>query len=120
MSTEPEPPTKASSDISIWTSQPPTKVEETVAALENKLVREQDGRREERFFWIMALFMLGDATLLGGWHVIPVLLLQLIMLIGLAKWLGVDWVVVPMERLLDKWTREKTPNPTKPGNGTNA
>lgn len=68
-----------------------------IAELETSLEQEREGRKEERFYWVLACCILVDPLIFnvmnGGWGFAPLLLLQIIMLIGLAKRLGVDWAV---------------------------
>ena len=81
----------------------PTRLDDTAAALEAKLAKEQDERKEERFFWVFALVVIFDILVLPPLEVfaIPIFLLEIVFLIALAKWLGVDWAVVLLERLFN-------------------
>jgi hypothetical protein len=85
----------------------PTKIDESAAALERLLQRETDQRREERFVWIFAVIMLLDVIAFERLSTPTILLflLELIFLVFMAKWLGVEAVVLPLERLLDRATR---------------
>jgi hypothetical protein len=81
--------------------------DQTAAALEQKLQHETELRKEERFFWIFLGAFLLDIIMfkhlefsLLCW---PLLFVQLIFLIGIAGWLGVERVAVPLERLLTKY-----------------
>jgi hypothetical protein len=100
--TRPVSPTPT--DLSkIERSAVPTKLDETAASLERLLQAERDNRNQERFFWIFGLSILSDVVIfkaLDHWaYSIPIFLLQVIFLIGLAAWMGVDTVSVFLERL---------------------
>lgn len=86
---------------------PPSATDNVAARLESDLQQERDARREERFFWIMVLVIVGDIPLFNAmtstWAMLPVFLLELILLIGLADWLGVDRVKVLLEKLYARW-----------------
>lgn len=66
-----------------------------IASLESSLAKEKDERLEERFRWVCATAILFDvvavAVLNGSWLFLPIFMLELIVLIGLAKAYGVDW-----------------------------
>lgn len=89
----------------------PTPTDDVAAKLESDLQRERDSRREERFYWIMALVIVGNVpifnTFSSAWALLPTLLLEIVILIGLADWLGVDRVKVLLERLYAKWLDRK-------------
>jgi len=81
--------------------------------LEEQIQREREERRTERFFWIFALTIAFDAILFShiGWAgSLAIFLLELIFLIGMAKWMGIDIVVVLLQRLLDKYLADKSKN----------
>lgn len=84
-----------------------TQVDESAAALERALQRQIDGRREERFFWIFTLVIFGDVnafSVIQNWAGgIAIFLLELVFLLGLAKFLGVEHIIVPLERVLNKY-----------------
>lgn len=70
--------------------------------------READLRREERFVWIFAVTMLADVMAFEHLNVasaIPLFLLELIFLGFVGRWLGVEAVVLPLERLFDRLMR---------------
>lgn len=81
----------------------PNKTSISAATLEAQLQQERDAKREERFYWIFLCVILADCIVfkhIDDWKLItPIFLLQLIMLIGLADWLGVDRVRVLLEAL---------------------
>jgi hypothetical protein len=85
----------------------PTKVDESAAALERLLQREADHRREERFAWIFVVTMLVDVIAFErlGTSSIFLFLLEVIFLGFMGKWLGVEVVVLPLERLFDRAMR---------------
>jgi hypothetical protein len=85
----------------------PTPVDESAAALERALQREVDSRREERFYWILGLVIVGDVAafnVVQSWTgSVAIFLLEIILLLGLSKFLGVEHIIVPLERLLNKY-----------------
>jgi hypothetical protein len=85
----------------------PTKVDESNAALEQQLQREKDERREERFIWIFVAVMLFDVLAVEkmSYAVVLLFLLQLVFLSFVGKWLGIEAVAVPLERLFDRIMR---------------
>ena len=89
----------------------PSRTDDVAAKLEGDLQQERDSRREERFYWILALVIMFDAYLFGTigsqWAMLPIFLLEIVGLIGLADWLGVDRVKVLLERLYAKWLDRK-------------
>jgi hypothetical protein len=82
-------------------------VDESAATLERLLQRETDLRREERFVWVFVVTMLLDVLSFErlGTSIIPLFLLELIFLAFMGKWLGVEAVVLPLERLFDRVMR---------------
>src|SRR4051794_25223522 len=71
----------------------PSKSDETAASLERLLQAERDHRNEERFFWIFALTIITDVLFFkfldSALVSVPLFLLEIVFLIGLAGWLGV-------------------------------
>lgn len=91
-------------------AQVTTRKDESAAILESRLQAEIDGRKEERFYWISFVALLLDALVLpniGFWG-IPIFLVQLVTLIGLAGWLGVDRAVLLLHRIFDKYVAHKS------------
>ena len=85
----------------------PSPVDENAEALQRTLQQEIGKRREERLFWIFGVVILVDFIALRGmnWIVgILIILLELILLVGLAKWLGVEWIAAPFDRLIEKYS----------------
>lgn len=84
---------------------------ENAAKLEADLASEKEERSEERFIWISVVFILVAADvykLIDSVIVFTLLfLLSLILLIGLAQRLGVDWAVQGVGWLMH-WISEKT------------
>jgi hypothetical protein len=76
----------------------PTPTDNVAAKLESGLQEERDSRKEERFYWLLALVIIGNVPLFNAfassWALLPTLLLELVLLIALADWLGVDRVRV--------------------------
>lgn len=96
---------------------PITKVDQSAAKLEGELQEEKDSRREERFVWILACTYLSDVIIfkfLDNWgYSLPMFLLQLIFLIALADWLGVDRAKILLEALFSKFAKPPDGGPTK-------
>lgn len=86
---------------------PPSKQDQVAANLESDLQQERDSHKEERFFWIFTVVILGNVLVFNSfssaWALLPTLLLELVFLIGLADWLGVDRVKVLLEKLYAKY-----------------
>jgi hypothetical protein len=70
---------------------------QNTAKLEADLSNEREERCEERFIWIALVFILASghvyASMENFWAFLVLFLLSLILLIGIAKRLGVDWAV---------------------------
>ena len=85
----------------------PSATDNVAAQLESDLQQERDSRREERFYWIFCLVVVANVPLFGSmpsaWAYVPTFLLELVLLIGLADWLGVDRVKVLLEKIYAKW-----------------
>ncbi|MDA8232281.1 MAG: hypothetical protein M0006_13160 [Magnetospirillum sp.] len=90
-----------------------TKLDDTAAILERQLQAEKESRKEERFFWIFAIALVMDVVLFNGiekWQaILAIFLLEIVFLIGLAGWLGVDHVAVWLARLFHNFS----PRPDK-------
>ena len=90
-------------------SDPTSKTDLSAAVLERALRRVDDQRKTERFFWaggaavLLNTFvaMTSPAALIG---IIP---LQLVLLIGLANWLEVDFVKKPLTQLFERNLKRK-------------
>lgn len=89
----------------------PTPLDNVAAKLESELQSERDNKKEERFYWILAVVICIDFSLFDSltnkWVTAPIFLLQLVLLIGLANYLGVDAVKILLEKLYAKWLRDK-------------
>lgn len=107
MNTRPEPP--GSDFEEVERSSIPTTTDNAIAALERQLQRVQDKRNEERFIWTLVSVLLIDIIAFPGlgWAMIPVFLLELILLIATAKWFGIDWAVVLLERIFGRYLPNK-------------
>lgn len=85
----------------------PSQLDETAAALEQRLLREQDARKEERFYWIVALTVVLDVLMFkfldNGALAFFLLAIEVVTLIGVAKFLGVDGIAVFLEKIVYKW-----------------
>src|ERR1035437_10346779 len=100
MNTEPEPPHK-SPLLAIFEElakrTPPTKVDESAAALESALQGERDARHEELFIWTFVCAVFFDAAIfpnLSWIGVLALLVLELPGLIGLAAICGHERVAI--------------------------
>lgn len=86
---------------------------DNIAKLETDLDTERDERKEERFHWLAVTSILFDVIAVqamgGSWLFIPIFMLQLVVLIGLAKKLGVDWAVQLIGTLLHMLTERWKP-----------
>lgn len=76
---------------------PDTPLATNIAKLETDLATEKEERCEERFIWIAVVFGLLMTTVYTATESLPVFLmlflLGLVLLIGIANRLGVDWAV---------------------------
>lgn len=72
--------------------------------LELALRHEADERKTERFFWITGGIVMFDALVcaINVWSLAGLVPIELIILIGLAHWLEVDFVKKPLQELFDK------------------
>ena len=90
-------------------TQLPTATEKSAAHLEADLQNEREARKEERFYWILSLVIVGSVPLFKAvepsWALLPVFLLELILLIGVADWLGVDRVKILLERVFSRFSK---------------
>ncbi len=98
-STETEPLSKQlPSDTGAFASPAPGgQLAENTAKLEADLATEREERSEERFIWIAVVFILCSAHVYASMDsviaFICLFMLSLVLLIGIAKRLGVDWAV---------------------------
>jgi hypothetical protein len=88
----------------------PSKTSASAAKLEQDLQNERDSRKEERFYFLLAAIMVANIPLFNAfessWALLPTFLLELVLLAGLAKFLGVDRAVVLIERIFSYFTRK--------------
>ena len=86
------------------------KITEKIERLEYDLAESKDGRREERYYWILGIVFLLNlifVKFLENDALFFVMLVpQLFVLASLAKYLGVDWAVEAMERSA-QWISER-------------
>lgn len=70
-----------------------------VEQLQGQLVTEQDARKEERWFWLLAVTILVDviATPLVGAGMLLIAFFEIVMLVMLAQRWGVDGVIQAMK-----------------------
>jgi hypothetical protein len=85
----------------------------TSAVLESQLSGERAERRVERFFFLFVIAIMFDAILYkyldNGWAFTVLTVMILILLIGVANWLEVPWVVRHLEACL-AWMSGRKPN----------
>jgi hypothetical protein len=83
-------------------ASPPLPVDESAAALESRLQKETDARLEDRFYAIAIGTVLLDAAVfehLSWIRIICIFLLELVVLLGLAKRLGNEHVTILLDYL---------------------
>ena len=81
---------------------------ELLAKAEEKAQKIQEEARVERFFWVSGMTLLFDITLLfrfnqsgiSSFHMTWVFIMELVLLGGLGRWLGVPYVSDVMEKIL--------------------
>lgn len=69
---------------------------ENIYQLETDLVSEKEERREERFYWLLVVnifFAVIVASSISFMQFLMIFLLQLVVLLGFAQTMGVDWAV---------------------------
>ena len=104
MSTESEPPSKPVSFEGLGGEEPKTKTDDAFAIIEQQFKAEKDARSEERFIWIVvctilvAVLWFRNAT--NPTLPLIVLILELIVLLVLARRMGIDEVAVLVDRIL--------------------
>ena len=85
---------------------------EKIEALEARLEREQDGRREDRFVCLIIALMLLDILLLNGAVNVSVgiivFVLQLVFLLVVAKRMGVEQIAGILDRILNTFAKKGT------------
>jgi hypothetical protein len=103
------PSTTPESPPSVYTKldqEKGTELEAATAALEARLQHEIDSRRHERFFWIFGASLLADPivyNMMGGsWMFLFFFLLQVVFLIGMASYHGVERVVILLELIFNQ------------------
>ena len=81
-----------------------TQRDETIASLEDRLEKERDGRKEERFYSVLGMVILFNFVTfpeMQTWSApMSILVLECIALLGFAKQCGVDYVVKLIDRAL--------------------
>lgn len=105
MSTDSAPQPKPSLSIEqLAKSEPATKTDDALAVLEREHKAEKEARSEERFIWIVVCVILVDVLWFRSASnptlPIVVLILELIVLLVLARRMGIDDVVVLVDRIL--------------------
>ena len=84
---------------------PPLPVDESAAALELRLQKEMDGRQEDKFYAIAIGAVLLDTAVfqhLSWIGIVCIFLLQIVVLLGLAKRLGNEFVTILLTQLFHK------------------
>lgn len=89
---------------------PPLPVDESAAALEQRLQKETDGRQEDKFYSFAIGTVLFDAAIFPhqSWiGIICIFLLEIVLLIALAKRLGNEFITMLLMRVFHRileWT----------------
>lgn len=105
MSLAPDP------DFSALKSEAASAPEDAMARLQAELERVNDSRREERFCWIVTVMILLNALFFERIETtgvaLTLLILQLVLVFVLAKRLGVEQLVLLLNRIIDGWSSRK-------------
>lgn len=83
-------------------ASPPLPVDESAAALEQQLQKEMDGRQEDKFYSIAIGTVLVDMAVfqhLPWVGIVCIFLLEIVILLGLAKRLGSEHVTILLDYL---------------------
>jgi len=109
---KPRPPLTADEQV-LLPPAPDGRLGENIAKLESDLAREREERQEERFLWIagasILLDYIGYGLIKDFAAFVPMVLLQLILLVVLAKRLGVDWAVQAIGWLMFQMRQKPSP-----------
>ncbi len=85
-----------------------TAIQKELDEVTESLGETQDARLEERFLWIVTIFILLDAwwfSQMQSWGgPVALLVLQLILLVGIGRKCQVEDIEKLIDRLLDGWT----------------
>lgn len=85
-----------------------------IAKIENDLQKEKDSRKEERFYWIFGMLFIIDVFTLpnatSSMGVTVMILFELIFLICLAAWSGLDKISIILSNILSKLMDKKISN----------
>ena len=93
-------------DFASFTKKPAEKQDEQVEELQEQLAKEKDARKEERFFGVLLLIILLDVVFFtvmptfGG--PIALLVLELLILLPLAKRMGMQEIAETLSRVLHR------------------
>jgi hypothetical protein len=88
---------------------PPLPVDESAAVLELRLQKETDSRQQDRFYSIAIGTVLIDMAVFphqSAIGIVCIFLLELIILLGLAKQLGNEHVTILLDYLFHQWLSE--------------
>ncbi len=97
-------------DFSALLTDQPTKRDQQIAELQEALTNERDARREERFIFVILFILLFDVVFFtvmpsfGG--PIAILVLQLLILIPLARRMGMEEIAQSVDRVLNPRRRQ--------------
>ena len=85
-----------------------TPVDEALEKLQNEVLAEKDGRREERWVWFAVVCVMFDAATfpsMGNWVApIAIVFLEVVILAVLGRKWGVDPIWTLTEMIINKWT----------------
>ncbi|MEE9544695.1 MAG: hypothetical protein V3V55_03740 [Rhodospirillales bacterium] len=101
---------KKNSFAELFSSVSPETRDLEIGALQEAIESEKDDRREERFYWILTTVILIDLMAFPHLHwagVIGVFLLEIVLLVGLARRLGVKGVVILLEKLFSRFNTQQ-------------
>lgn len=105
-------PSMGVEDLAGSDNSPPSPLLAKIAALEDRLSAEQDGRMEDRFIGLVVFFIFFDILALGQspnvFLPVAVLILELVILLLLAKRMGSEEIARLFDRLLHSVTRSKS------------
>lgn len=92
----------------------PSKKDQQIAELQSQLEAERDGRKEDRFVGIVCIVLLLDVVFFSVMETfggpIALLVLQLLILIPLAKRMGMEEIAEILSRVLHRMAGKTTDN----------
>ncbi|GAB4391602.1 MAG: hypothetical protein Tsb005_02070 [Gammaproteobacteria bacterium] len=99
--------TRINADLEALDKIKSTRKDDTISKLEERNQALQDKINEERFYWICLIIIICDFFFFRDMKIwaspIVMLVLQLLILIPLARRLGVDTIYIIFNKFLDSW-----------------